>query len=81
MPCELGGVDLDLAVEDDVLPLDRADMTQQVTVEREVRRGGNARDLPSLPVDGAGEDQGQKGCFRQGLCCLIEHIPYNRTEL
>ena len=25
---ELGGVDLDLAVEDDVLPLDRADMTQ-----------------------------------------------------
>ena len=38
---ELGGVDLDLAVEDDVLPLDRADMTQQVGVEREVRRGGN----------------------------------------
>ena len=37
---ELGGVDLDLAVEDDVLPLDRADMTQQVGVEREVRRGG-----------------------------------------
>ena len=25
---ELGGVDLDLAVEDDVLPLDRADMTK-----------------------------------------------------
>ena len=38
---ELGGVDLDLAVEDDVLPLDRADMTQQVGVEREVRSGGN----------------------------------------
>ena len=38
---ELGGVDLDLAVEDDVLPLDRADMTQQVGVEREVRHGGN----------------------------------------
>ena len=38
---ELGGVDLDLAVEDDVLPLDRADMTQQVGVEREVRGGGN----------------------------------------
>ena len=37
---ELGGVDLDLAVEDDVLPLDRADMTQQVGVEREVGRGG-----------------------------------------
>ena len=37
---ELGGVDLDLAVEDDVLPLDRADMTQQIGVEREVRRGG-----------------------------------------
>ena len=37
---ELGGVDLDLAVEDDVLPLDRADMPQQVGVEREVRRGG-----------------------------------------
>ena len=39
-PRELGGVDLDLAVEDDVLPLDRADMPQQVGVEREVRRGG-----------------------------------------
>ena len=39
---ELGGVDLDLAVEDDVLPLDRADVTQQVGVEREVRRGGQA---------------------------------------
>ena len=38
---ELGGVDLDLAVEDDVLPLDRADMSQQVGVEREVGRGGN----------------------------------------
>ena len=38
---ELGGVDLDLAVEDDVLPLDRADMTKPVGVEREVRRGGN----------------------------------------
>ena len=38
---ELGGVDFDLAVEDDVLPLDRADMTQQVGVEREVRSGGN----------------------------------------
>ena len=38
---ELGGVDLDLAVEDDVLPLDRADMTQQVGVKREVRSGGN----------------------------------------
>ena len=37
---ELGGVDLGLAVEDDVLPLDRADMPQQVGVEREVRRGG-----------------------------------------
>ena len=35
---ELGGVDLDLAVEDDVLPLDRADVTQQVGVEREVGR-------------------------------------------
>ena len=39
---ELGGVDLDLAVEDDVLPLDRADVPQQVGVEREVRRGGQA---------------------------------------
>ena len=38
---ELGGVDLDFAVEDDVLPLDQADMTQQVGIEREVRRGGN----------------------------------------
>ena len=38
---ELGGVDLDLAVEDDVLPLDRADVTQQVGVEREVRRRGH----------------------------------------
>ena len=38
---ELGGVDLDLAVEDDVVPLDRADMRQQVGVEREVRSGGN----------------------------------------
>ena len=37
---ELGGVDLDLAVEDDVLPLDRADVTQQAGVEREVRRRG-----------------------------------------
>ena len=37
---ELGGVDLDLAVEDDVLPLDRADMPQQIGVEREIRRGG-----------------------------------------
>ena len=36
---ELGGVDLDLAVEDDVLPRDRVDITQQVEVEREVRRG------------------------------------------
>jgi hypothetical protein len=38
---ELGGVDLYLAVEDDIVPLDRADMTQQVGVEWEVRRGGN----------------------------------------
>ena len=38
---ELGGVDLDLAVEHDVLPLDRADVTQQVGVEREVRRRGH----------------------------------------
>ena len=36
---ELGGVDLDLAVEDDVLPLDRADVAQQVGLEREIRRG------------------------------------------
>ena len=40
---ELGGVDLDLAVEDDVLPLDRADMTPQVWVEREVRRRAISR--------------------------------------
>ena len=39
---ELGGVDLDLAVEDDVLPLDRADVPQQVGVEREIGRGGQA---------------------------------------
>ena len=39
---ELGGVDLDLAVEDDVLPLDRADVPQQVGVEREIRRCGQA---------------------------------------
>ena len=32
---ELGGVDLDLAVEDDVLPLNRADVAQQVGLERE----------------------------------------------
>jgi len=38
---ELGVVDLDLAVEDDVLPLDLADMTQQVGVERAVRSGGD----------------------------------------
>ena len=36
---EPAGVDLDLAVEDDVLPLDRADVAPQVGVEREVRRG------------------------------------------
>ena len=53
---ELGGVDLDLAVEDDVLPLDRADVPQQVGVEREIGRYGQAQNLPGLP---AGEDQGQ----------------------
>ena len=35
---KIGGVDLDLAVEDDVLPLG-ADMAQQVGVQREVRHG------------------------------------------
>ena len=38
----VGRGSLDLAVEDDVLPLDRADMTKQVGVEGKVRRGGNA---------------------------------------
>ena len=47
---ELGVVDLDLAVEDDVLPLDRADMTQQVGVEREVRSGCNSRSSTDLEV-------------------------------
>ena len=56
---ELGGVDLDIAVEDDVLPLDRADMTKQVGVERESpERRQSVRDLPGLPVDDAGEDSG-----------------------
>ena len=36
-----GAIEDVLAVEDDVVPFDRADMTQQVGVEREVRRGGN----------------------------------------
>ena len=39
---ELVGGDLAFAVEVDVFPLDRADMTQQVGVEREVRSGGNS---------------------------------------
>ena len=48
---ELGGVDLDLAVEDDVLPLDRADMTPQVWVEREVRRRAISRRSASRKLD------------------------------
>ena len=30
-----------LVVENDIVPFDRADMAQQVGIEREVRRGGN----------------------------------------
>ena len=39
---ELGGVDLDLAVEDDVAPLDRADAGDEFGVEREVGGGGDS---------------------------------------
>ena len=31
-----------LVVENDIVPFDRADMAQQVGIEREVRRGGNS---------------------------------------
>ena len=41
LKCTLKLAHLDLAVEDGVLSLDRADMTQQGGVEREVRRGGH----------------------------------------
>ena len=58
---ELGGVNLDLAVEDDVLPFDRAYMSKQVPVEGKIRRGGHSRDLLGLPIDDAGENQGQTG--------------------
>ena len=58
---QLGGVNLDLAVEDDVLPFDRAYMSKQVPVEGKIRRGGHSRDLLGLPIDDAGENQGQTG--------------------
>ena len=48
---ELGGVDFDLAVEDDVLPLDWADVPDEFGVEREVGRGDDPGDLPGLPVE------------------------------
>ena len=56
---ELGGVDFDLAVEDDVFPLDWADVPDGFGIEREVGRGGDPGDLPGLSVDDAGEDQRQ----------------------
>ena len=39
---ELVGVDLDFAVQDDVLPFDWADASDELGVEREVGRGGDA---------------------------------------
>ena len=51
--CELGGVDFDLAVEDDVLPLDRARVCEQFWVEREARRG-----CEPLLAKGSGVHQG-----------------------
>ena len=56
---ELGGVDFDLAVENDVFPLDWADVPDGFGIEREVGRGGDPGDFPGLPVDDAGEDQRQ----------------------
>ena len=55
----LAGIDLDLPVEVDVLSLDEADAGDESRVEREVGRGGDARDFARLPVDDAGEDQRQ----------------------
>ena len=49
---ELGGVDCDLTVEDDVFPLDRADVPDEFGVEREVGHGGDPGALLGLPVDG-----------------------------
>ena len=56
---ELGGVDFDLAVEDDVFPLDWADVPDEFGIGREFGRGGGPGDLPGLPVDDAGDDQRQ----------------------
>ena len=47
------GIGFDLTVEDDVLPFDWADMSQQVMTEWEVRRGQHTRDSPDLPTDNA----------------------------
>lgn len=45
---ELRGVDVDLAVEDDVPRLDRADACDEFGVEREIGCGGDSRDLARL---------------------------------
>ena len=76
------GTDSDLAVEDDVAPLDGTYVPDQVQTEREVRTGGGVQEFPGLPVDDADRDRGNKGgadmatrvvmllsCAAMLLCC------------
>ena len=56
---EFFGIYLDLAVEDDVFPLDRADIPDEFRIEREVWCGGQPGDLPCLPIDHACQDERQ----------------------
>ena len=51
-----------LTVQDDVVPLDRADVAQQReldSVALRIGRANDARDVLGLPVDDARHDQGE----------------------
>ena len=62
-------IDSDFAVENDVAPLDGADVLQECVVERKVGCGGQAGEFPGLPVDDAGQDERQAGA---GLHLVID---------
>ncbi len=62
-------IDPDFAVENDVVPLDGADVLQECAVERKVGCGGQAGEFPGLPGDNAGQDERQTGA---GLHLVVD---------
>jgi len=72
------GINLDFTIENDVLPLNGADVLPEHAVEREVGCGRQAGDLSGLPVDNVGQDKCQTGA---GFHLVVDVAGIDATSL